>query len=437
MRRLLPVLVALGCGTTRPAGPACAGGPVFLPAVPGVEARLRDLRTWTSRLPEGDADRVLLEPDEIAALNRRNAATRAGAMDVLDGESASPQRIEAETHERLDLMRHRLGVGVNVEGEPGSFDVAQARAMGAAAIDEVRVVHTEVALRCVPMTAPLYVPPIDPDFDRNRCSGLHPAEVVRVLRRTEDGWLYVHAAYSMGWLRAESLTPPVDREAARRLRDDGPRLVVLDDRVPTDRGTVLRLGTSVPLLGATESGGRRVLVPTPEGLAEATVAADAHVREGFLPFTRRNVWTLAFAELDRPYGWGDVRGERDCSRLVLDVFSAFGLRLGRHSSAQADSGARTVELGGKSEPEKLAALREAGARGVVLVFMPGHIMLYLGEDAARPWAVSSLSEFLRPCDGGVEVVRIDRVAVTDLELGRGTDRTSFLERLERLAVFGP
>ena len=67
-----------------------------------------------------------------------------------------------------------------------------------------------------------------------------------------------------------------------------------------------------------------------------------------------------------------------------------------------------------------------------------HIMLYLGEDAGAHFALSSLSEYRRPCDGGgAETVRLDRVEVTTLELGRGTDRTAFVERLTRAIVFGP
>jgi hypothetical protein len=72
-------------------------------------------------------------------------------------------------------------------------------------------------------------------------------------------------------------------------------------------------------------------------------------------------------------------------------------------------------------------------------------MLLLGEDRGRPYGVSAISSYLRPCGrpgssprpgrAGEVVVALDRVAVTDLELGRGTSKTSLLERLTRLAVY--
>jgi len=69
--------------------------------------------------------------------------------------------------------------------------------------------------------------------------------------------------------------------------------------------------------------------------------------------------------------------------------------------------------------------------------MPGHIMLYLGQRDGRDYALSAISEYLLPCpDGGYRTVRLDRVAVTDLERGRGTERTAFLQRLATLAIFG-
>jgi hypothetical protein len=64
-------------------------------------------------------------------------------------------------------------------------------------------------------------------------------------------------------------------------------------------------------------------------------------------------------------------------------------------------------------------------------------MLYLGHEGERDFVVSSLSEYLVPCPGGPDTVhRLDRVTVTDLELGRGSERTSFIERITKISIFG-
>jgi len=295
----------------------------------------------------------------------------------------------------------------------------------------VRVVHTETTLWCVPLTSGLYKPPVDEDFDRNRCSGVHPGEIVRVMRRGDSDWLYVHTGHAVGWITSAAVTPPLPAAQARDFRDRTPRAVVTSDGIQVKGGPVLRMGTSFPKLS-----GDTLLLPTPDGL-KALAAPDGWVT-GHLPFTRSRLFGLVLAQLGRAYGWGGYRGNRDCSRLIMDVFASTGLRLSRHSSYQSKSGGTIVSLKGKTDDEKHAAIGEAGARGVVLLYMPGHIMLYLGEAGGKPYVVSSLSEYLRPCGEGAEqVMRVDRVAVHDLELGRHTSKTAFIERLTRMAVFGP
>ena len=155
-----------------------------------------------------------------------------------------------------------------------------------------------------------------------------------------------------------------------------------------------------------------------------------------MPLTRANVWRLALARLDEPYGWGGYEGGRDCSRLLLDLFSVFGLRLGRHSRAQAHAGSVVHDLTPLAEADKAAALRKAATEGLVLVYMPGHIMLHLGALDGSPYALSAISEYVRPCASGEQVVRLDRATISDYELGRGTKRTAFIQRLTTLAVFG-
>ncbi len=405
---------------------------------PGVTETHRLVDTWVARLGADEADRVLLGPAEIAALNARNGASDHGFRDLLRAPGPDAGAVDAQLRERFDWLRERFDAGEYVEPHAGAFAASRSVSDASTPLDELRVIVAAADLRCVPTDAPFYKPPIDPAFDRNRCSSLQPTELVRVLRQGPDGWVYVHSGHAVGWLRAPRTTPPLTPEAARAFRDPTTALVVTDDGWQVPGGPALRMGGHLPLLGRTEDGGYRVTLPTEAGLREGTLPADAPVHAGWLPLTRRNVWKLALARLGDGYGWGDANGLRDCSRLVLDLFATFGLRLQRHSSAQARSGSLVVDVRGQPEAAKLAAIREGARRGVVLLYMPGHIMLYLGEDQGRPFAVSAISDYVRPCEGGGHtVVRLSRVAVTDLELGRGTERAAFLERISHIAVFAP
>src|SRR5690606_17919931 len=200
----------------------------------------------------------------------------------------------------------------------------------------------------------------------------------------------------------------------------------------------LRLGTSFPRVSPPKGEGVTIRVPGVEGPIERSVPADAPISDAPWSLTRRQLFEQAFSLLEQPYGWGGREGKRDCSRYLLDLFALFDVRLARNSGVQAELGTRSVDLSLLDEHAKRTAIREAAKQGVVLLYMPGHIMLYLGQDGAHDYGISALSEYLEPCPGGLDTVyKLDKVAVTTLELGRDTERTAFIERISRMAIFGP
>ena len=425
----------------------CEGSLTWLPAdaLPdGTPPAARQLATWLR--PGGDAE--LLDPEAIAFLNQRNSDVIGAWRDPLADAAPAMEAVDAELVERLAQITTRVSLGELVPGPrldsaafppSGAFDEVRPRIENAWPVDVVQAVVEPIDLKCVPFSYGLYRGRIDRWFDRNQCSRLAPGDMLRVLRRTDDGWLYVRAGHGVGWLEDAALSPPMTPDAARALRDR-PRLTIVDDLVParTARGELvfLRLGTGLPLVSDAAGGDYQVLVPRPEGWVDAFVERGPGVREGFLPLTRDNVLRLAFARLGDAYGWGGLGGFRDCSGLLLDVAATFDLRLGRNSSVQALAGAQTIDVSALSEADKVLAIRAAGERGVVFLYMPGHLMLYLGALDGRDYALSAISEYLLPCpEGGHRTVRIDRVDVTDLERGRGTERTAFLQRIQTLALF--
>lgn len=412
----------------------------------GTPPEARRLETWLELTP--DLDRELMNPLSIAALNERNRKT-IGAW--RDPNQPPPQEsVDLELKDRLETLGQRVATGELVisppipAGEP--FERVVHRVSNASFSDRAHLLVEPADLRCVPTMTGLYRGKVDPDFDRNQCSRLHPGDLVRVQRETADGWLYVRAGHGVGWLHRPSLTPDLSREDLALLdRLSGPAevAVVTDDLVPawTRWGelSLLRLGAALPLVGEDpDSELVQVLVPTPFGLEEAFVLDRSSLHLGRPGFSRRAALTLLFARLMDPYGWGGLHGFRDCSALLLDTLSIFGVKLGRHSSIQAQAGSRVLDTEAMSDAAKLATLREAHREGLVFLYMPGHIMVYLGELDGRPYAISAISEYLLPCpEGGHQTVRIDRVDVTDLARGEHTERTSFLRRISRVSVFGP
>ena len=115
--------------------------------------------------------------------------------------------------------------------------------------------------------------------------------------------------------------------------------------------------------------------------------AHARIRTATLPATQiaavplaatpRHLAMLMKALIGRPYGWGNMLFYNDCSSELQSIFAAFGVWLPRHSSAQMAAGEMT-DLSALAPGERLATLMREGKPMRTLVYIGGHVMLYLG-----------------------------------------------------------
>jgi NlpC/P60 family len=367
--------------------PKTAAAPDVLP---GVRPEHRSAAHWIARTPEPDA--VVLSAAAIARHDaafaaRMQSAPEADPLTQEDLAAAPPKAlVEHELGERLAYLAERIADGRYLDAEgrklaPDAQAAFEAPRPLPPMLDQLVELHESTTLWCGPHAAGLFKgPDVDLAFDRNVCSTVRKGEVVRVVSRW-PGMLLVRTPYAYGWIEEGS-----------------PR--------------------SAPL--------------------SAEIAA-AKLQPRRRDLTRRALLDEAFRLLDTPYGWGGRAGGRDCSRFLMDVFGSFGLRLPRHSGAQAKAGSMRLDVGDvKSSDERLRLIDAAQARGVVLLHFPGHIMLYLGRnEQGRPMAIHAFAEYLEACsEAGETLRRVDRVQVSDLSLGQGTSRRSFVERLTTITVFG-
>ena len=62
------------------------------------------------------------------------------------------------------------------------------------------------------------------------------------------------------------------------------------------------------------------------------------------PLSRAALFERAFQLLHTPYGWGGTGSQRDCSRLLMDLFASFGVLLPRNSRQQAQAGVERMTV---------------------------------------------------------------------------------------------
>lgn len=423
--------------------PATAPAPYPLP---GVRDSHLTLDYWLEQtVALGDLDEPLLRPTEIAAHDlaisddpENGLPTHRGSL----AEAPTRERLIAEVRTRLGYLREHITAGTYVDGSGKTLAPDEVAAFADVPLEGTGALHLAVAdipLRCGPREPGFYKEPVDLAFDRNSCSTIRAQEPVQVLMRWPNGMQLARTRYALGWIAGDApLSPPISSEAKPALLKDGPMLLRAGAELTASDGAVLQPDVDTLLLTARgASDEREVVFADTEGLHRASA-------RGLLPtarpLTRRALLEEAFRRMDRPYGWGGHEGGLDCSRFVMDVLATFGLELPRHSGRQAGAGTHTIDLRAIEELDERERLIDAAARrGIVLLHFPGHIMLYLGRDAeGTPRVIHSFSEYVEPCEGGADETlrRVDRVTVSDLTLGRGSSRRSFLERIEEVVILG-
>jgi cell wall-associated NlpC family hydrolase len=107
----------------------------------------------------------------------------------------------------------------------------------------------------------------------------------------------------------------------------------------------------------------------------------------------------------RPYGWGGAYFLNDCSQELKSLFTPFGIWLPRNSRAQSQLSS-AVDLSQLDMDERIKTLQTQGHPLMTIIYIGGHVMLYIGEQAdktesPRPityqnlWGLRNLNATLR------------------------------------------
>jgi hypothetical protein len=295
--------------------------------------------------------------------------------------------------------------------------------------------------------------PNDYEFDRFQHSSISPGSPIGIYHFSRDEeWAYAQTPFIRGWIRRHDLAIARERkdvvdyeEAKDRLVVTGNAITVFGDASLLQPVFTAQMGDSFPLLLV--PGGNKntnafyvIHIPWREdngelGFRKGYIRTEEDVHQGFLPYTQENIARQAFKMLNHPYGWGDRLGGRDCSRLIMDLFGSFGILMPRNSKEQALVGTNLGSVGGKPGNQKQKILDQALPLTTTLR-LPGHIMLYLGKDKGKYYAIHSIWGIQKSGKGGPTVEKIGRAVVSDLNLGETGPNRSLLDRITDIRTIG-
>lgn len=138
--------------------------------------------------------------------------------------------------------------------------------------------------------------------------------------------------------------------------------------------------------------------------------------------------------INLPYGWGGYDYQRDCSLLTRDLFAPFGLYLPRNSYAQSVFWQR-FDIKDLSDEEKLSFIKNYAKPYETLLYLKGHIMLYVGTVGGENVAFHSIWGIRSEDDGRLLIAKS---ALTSLDIGKNDKRVKkedlILTRLEAISI---
>ncbi len=456
MRPVLPIRVPVqtlavviatltaAAGVSAAAEPAI---PIRAPeALPGATVGMNNPIFWIARLDNPDT--VLMTPAEIAAFNARNATRTVSAdhpyaaniaeieaegptlarMDPLalgDSYDAAPVAARLETNRRQLADRTFYDHWALPFTEQKKTEILTAMSLNrlpGTIIPRTGMIVRHTSARLFPTAEPGYR--MRGYLDNINVTSLDAGMPVAVLHVSAAGdFLFAMTPIAWGWVPAADVAFGKAADI-RTFREDGQFIVATAHRAPVYADEAcsvhagwLYMGERLPF-DHKSAAGFRVRVPVRRfdgslGFEQGWVRERKGVHEGWPPYTQRNVLSLAFRLMGRPYGWHDSWDERDCGGIMRVILGCFGIELPRYWSFEQVASDRATFVGDIADTAEKNRLLASMPAGATLTGSTGHIGLYIGTVDGKPYA-------LHQCGwnytvDGVEY-KMARVVVSDYDL---------------------
>ncbi len=277
------------------------------------------------------------------------------------------------------------------------------------------VVVRDSDIRAVPTNKPYYLSPKGYPFDRYQNSLIFQGTPVLITHFNIDKtYAHIQSSFVYGWIKVSDLAYMRDKdiELLTHLKN---YVMPIKDKIPlyTDYGgfyTNARVGELFALIPQSQNASQK---PQKKELKAYGFLRDAkgyailqsvilEEKDFFVfpkAFNSENMAYFIDTMLGQKYGWGGLLGNRDCSAFTRDSFANFGILLPRNSYAQSRYANNYVDLSSMKAKEKEDYILKNATPFGTLIYLKGHIMLYLGAHnhqaivAHSIWSVQTQKHF--------------------------------------------
>ena len=224
-------------------------------------------------------------------------------------------------------------------------------------------------------------------FDYNQNSSININTPLIVSHYSKDKkWVYIRCSYAYGWLPVKDIAF-VNWNFIKKFKNNNYAVTIRDNLFIKDKTvkTIVKLGTIFPIDKASKK--YMIASRNSKGYAKVElirVEKNSIIVKKPLPFTAKNVALIANQLVKEPYGWGGKLEARDCSSLTKDFFAPFGIFLRRNSFEQATDSWNRTSIRWLSVKKKKARILKKAKPFRSLIYVNGHITLYLGQWKGEP-----------------------------------------------------
>lgn len=279
-------------------------------------------------------------------------------------------------------------------------------------------------LRRLPTNEPLYDSPTVQEFDLIQENAINPGEpliMIMLHQNSEATWIYVQTSSARGWVLQQDLIEAPSRSHWLSYLNQPNFLWVtaanLNLEISPETALFYQMGARIPLLKFDHRS--HWLLPIDHQIRSLPFNPTGEVREAPLPCNITNLLQQAFKFLFTPYGWGGKNQGIDCSGFVKSIYLSCGINLPGNTWEQVACGLKTISFNpvNSMATKKILSSLPAGS----LLWLKGHILLYLGEVSRRYYAIHALSAYRDSLSG--KRLPINEVTVSDLEILRLNGKT--------------
>ncbi|MCQ2709718.1 SH3 domain-containing protein [Helicobacter pylori] len=318
----------------------------------------------------------------------------------------------------LKEMNKSTGYGEDLKPNAKAFNDELIKSMDIAHYPSAKikaVVVRDSDVRAVPTNKPYYLSQKGYPFDRYQNSLIFQGTPVLITHFNLDKtYAHIQSSFVYGWIKVSDLAYMRDKdiELLTKLKN---YVMPIKDKIPlyTDYGdfyTDARVGELFALIPQSQNASQK---PQKKELKAYGFLKDAKgyaalqsvildEKDFFVfpkAFTSENMAYFIDTMLGQKYGWGGLLGNRDCSAFTRDSFANFGILLPRNSYAQSRYANNYVDLSSMKAKEKEDYILKNATPFGTLIYLKGHIMLYLGERnhqaivAHSIWSVQTQKHF--------------------------------------------